>query len=258
MAEQILRNVKFYIDGYDLSGDMNQLTLSEKVDLIDRTVFGNNSRRRIAGLRDVELTGGGFWNSSEGVQGTTRGRIDPVAFNRMGSSNAAMTVLPNGTGLGDIAYTAPGCIGEYSPGGSVGDMFGYSISAYGIQPLARGKLVMRGLVSTDWGGVQTSTGQNIGVATTKRKIVTGIHILETSGAAGGQVGIKIQASTVANFAGTPKQLYGTTLTTGLAGKSVFLSTKNPTTSYSYVRAKTSQNGALAKRFKIILTVGHQK
>ena len=258
MAEQILKNVKLYVGGYDVTGDMNEVSLSEKADMVDNTVFGDNSRGRIAGMRDVELSAGGFWNASSGVTGTTYGKIDPVAFRNLGSSMNAITILPNGTGLGDIAYTVPGCIGEYSPGGSIGDMFGFSVSAYSINALSRGKLVMRGLVSTDWGGVNTSTGQNIGTATTKMKIVTGIHVLESSGAAGGAVGIKIQASTASDFSGTPKTLYATTLTTGLSGKSIYLTTKNPTTSYSYVRAKTSQNGALAKRFKIILTVGRQK
>ncbi|MEO5366066.1 MAG: hypothetical protein H7831_06875 [Magnetococcus sp. WYHC-3] len=259
MAELILKNVKMYVDGHDLTGDMNEVTLTEKVDILDKTVFGSNSRRRLAGLRDVEFSAGGFWNSSEGNEGTTSHKIDPVAFTRMGSSMSAVSILPNGTGLGDVSYTVPGCLSEYTPGGSIGDMFGYTITGYGINALARGKLVMRGIVSTNWGGANTSTGQNIGVATTQRKIITGIHVLATSQAASGaKIGIKIQASTDSAFGGTPKTLYGTTLTTGLSGKSVYLTTKNPTTSYSYVRAKTSQNGTSTKRFKVILTVGHQK
>ncbi len=168
--------------------------LAEKADLVDNTVFNDNSRGRIAGLRDVELSAGGFWNASSGVTGTTYGKIDPVAFRNLGSSMEAITILPNGTGLGDLAYTVPGCMGEYTPGGSIGDMLGFSVSAYGINALARGKLVMRGLVSTNWGGANTSTGQNIGVATTKRRIVTGIHVLESSGAAGGAAASAVAAA----------------------------------------------------------------
>lgn len=259
MAEQILKNVKFYIGGYDLTGDMNEVTLSEKIDVLDVTKFGSNSRQRTAGLSDVEFTAGGFWNASSAInQGTTYQKIDPVAFNKLGTSQAALTVLPNGTGLGDIAYSAGGLLAEYSPGGSIGDMLGYTIAANGNGQLSRGKLVMRGLVSTDWGGANTSTGQNIGTGTTQKRIATAIHVLGTSGASGGAIGVKIQASTDSAFGGVPKTLYATTLTTGLSGQSIFLTTKNPSTSYSYVRVKTSQNGALAKRFKVVLTVGHQK
>uniref|UniRef100_A0A6M3IL17 Uncharacterized protein n=1 Tax=viral metagenome TaxID=1070528 RepID=A0A6M3IL17_9ZZZZ len=253
MAENVLKNVKVYIAGYDLSGDMNEITLSQNVELQDRTVFNSSFRKRKPGLKSVELSGGGFWNSSEGVKGTTRGRIDPVAFERLGTTGNVMSVLPNGASLGSVVYVAPSIIAEYSPGGSIGDMFGYNITANGQESLGRGVLLREGLASS-----KASTAFNIGVDTTNRKIVTGIHVLESSGASGGSISVIIQASTVIGFTGTPKKLYSAAITTGIVGGSVWCSTKNPTTSYSYVRAKTSQNGTSDKKFKVVVTVGYQK
>ena len=77
MAETILKNVKLYYAGYDLSGDMNSLTLGHTVEMLDKTVFGSSFRRRKAGLRDMEISGGGFYN-------TTAGGNNPILSDSVG------------------------------------------------------------------------------------------------------------------------------------------------------------------------------
>ena len=256
MANQIWKNAKLYVNGIDLSGDMNSMGLTHSAELQDATVYGSSFKKRKPGLIDTQVTGAGFWNSSEGLYGTTRNKPDPTIFRDVGSTGL-VDILPHSTDLGGTAYMFDGLIGDYSPGGAVGEMFKFSFTANSKSKTGRGKLLMRGILSTNWGGVNTSTGQNLGVATTDKSVITDVHILGSSGAAGAAMTVRIQASTVADFSGTPKVLHTISLTTANVGKAVRHTTANPSTSYSYVRAKTSQAGTSLKRFKAIVTVGYK-
>ena len=138
MAETVLKNVKMYYKGYDLSGDMNNVTLANNVDILENTCFGSNSKKRIPGLKDVEITSAGYWNTSGGKPGVSSGLIDPVAFNAIGGSSDVVSVIPLGSTIGGIAYSAKSVAGEYTPSGSIGEMFGFNFAAYGNGDLVRG------------------------------------------------------------------------------------------------------------------------
>ena len=263
MGEQIWTNCKLYLDGYDISGDMNRMSLTYGAEILDRTVYGANSRQRRPGLKNVEVSGGGFWNASSGMPtnpGTTYQKPDPVIFNEIGTTNGGISILPNGTALGSLAYLAPGITAEYSPAGSVGEMLEFDFSAYGQESLGRGQLLMQGIATTDKASASprnATTARNLGVATTNKNIVTACHVLASSGASGGALAFEIAASTAADFSGSPTTLYTISITTAHIGKAIWNSTAMPSTSHSYVRAKTSQGGTSAKKFKVILTIGHQ-
>lgn len=263
MAELIWKNCKLYLSGYDISGDMNRMGLRYNAEILDVTKYGSNSRQRRAGLKDVEIDGGGFWNASSGMpdaQGTTYQKPDPVIFHEIGTTNGGISILPNGTQLGSLAYLVPGITAEYNPAGSVGDMLEFDFSAFGQEKVGRGQLLMQGLITTDKASASprnASTARNLGVATTDKKIVTACHVLATSGASGASIDLEIAASTAADFSGSPTTLYVISITTGDIGEAIFNSTLMPSTSHSYIRAKTSQGGTSDKKFKVILTVGYQ-
>ena len=263
MGEQIWKDCKLYLNGYDISGDMNRMGLRYNAEILDVTKYGANSRQRRPGLKDVEIDGGGFWNASSGMPtnpGTTYQKPDPVIFNEVGTTNGGISILPNGTGLGSLAYLTPGITAEYSPAGTIGDMLEFDFSAFGNEKLGRGQLMIQGLLTTQKASntpKNATTARNLGVATTDKRIVTACHVLASSGASGGVVGIEIAASTAADFSGSPTTLYTISVSTDDIGTALWNSTKMPSTSHAYVRAKTSQGGTSAKKFKVILTIGHQ-
>jgi len=263
MGELIWKNCKLYLAGYDLSGDMNRMGLRYNAEILDVTKYGSSSRQRRPGLKDVEIDGGGFWNASSGMPtnpGTTYQKPDPVIFNEVGTTNGGISILPNGTQLGSIAYMVPGITAEYNPAGSIGDMLEFDFSAFGNEKLGRGQLLMQGITTTDKASASprnASTGRNLGVATTDYKIVTSCHVLASTGAPGGVIGLEISASTAADFSGSPTTLYTISVSTDDIGEALWNSTKMPSTSHGYVRAKTSQGGTSDKKFKIILTIGYQ-
>lgn len=109
-----------WVSGYDLTGDTNGTDLNIEYDELDTTVFGNNGRRRIAGLEQVESTVRGPWQSA------ASGAIDPTAFVGLGSTVEVVTQTPTGT-EGDVAWLWQAKRFTYQIGGQVGEVFPYEM-----------------------------------------------------------------------------------------------------------------------------------
>ena len=90
-------NVRFYVEGYDLSGDANALSaMGYSNELLDVTVLDSSARKRIIGIVDSEITCDAWfdnaaskqhavWTSNSGKQPTTDQEI----------------VIPFGSAVGD-------------------------------------------------------------------------------------------------------------------------------------------------------------
>jgi hypothetical protein len=100
-----------YVNGYDFTGDSNQITLSAESDDKDTTTFGSAGwRERIGGLKDVGLDLSGFWGSAPDAEG----------FPDLGGIARAFIVSPDEVN-GNTAYM--GQVGKwaYEQGGDVGE-----------------------------------------------------------------------------------------------------------------------------------------
>ena len=277
MSELVLKNVKIYLKGYDLSGDMNSVTLTQSADMLDRTVFGANSRQRKAGLKDIEFSGAGFWNSSGSTYGSSTGLLvnkpDPVIYNAVGGTSDLMTLLPEGTALGGLAYFSKNLVSEYVPGGSIGEMLGFTFAAFGAGSessegsvrtgsLIRGKVMEAGLKTSAIG-----IARAFGSATTQMRLYAGVHvksIIATTDVPGdASIKLKVQRSTAANFGVVHSTVFTFTLTTADVGEGLWATTKFPTTNatvttgrYSY-RVRTSQLGSSNHKFNLVCVFGQQ-
>ena len=90
-------NVRFYVEGYDLSGDANALSaMGYTNELLDVTALDSSARKRIIGIVDSEITCDAWfdnaaskqhaiWTSNSGKQPTTDQEI----------------VIPFGSAVGD-------------------------------------------------------------------------------------------------------------------------------------------------------------
>ena len=252
MAETILKNVKLYYAGYDLSGDMNSLTLGHTVEMLDRTVFGSSFRRRRGGLRDMEISGGGFWNS-------TAGGNNPILYDSVGSAASTaktITVLPEGTGIGNEAYFAPNIAGSYSPSGTIGGMLGFTFAGQGNGDFVMGKVLRAG-----WGSTLAAAAaiRKIGAGSTaKEKTACAVHVFKSSGAAGASVTLHVDRSTTTDFSSAATTAFKITLTTANVGMSGYYSTKLGSSAVFSYRINTSQAGTSLKRLNFVASVGHTK
>lgn len=81
MSAFVLTNCAAYLAGLDVSGYSNELSLKVDVDDQDVTTFGSGGyRSRIGGLRDIDASMKGFWESALDSPGVTNlAAVDQVA-----------------------------------------------------------------------------------------------------------------------------------------------------------------------------------
>ena len=58
-------HVQVLVDGYDITGDSNHVSINDNRDLFDVTAFGDEAHKFISGQRMMALQHAGFMNSDE-------------------------------------------------------------------------------------------------------------------------------------------------------------------------------------------------
>lgn len=172
MAFQVLRDCKLFIDGYDLSGHSNKLELKHAAEMLDDTVFGAATKSRVAGLKDVELTGGGFFEAN-----SADFKSDDVINAKLAVADTLVTVCPTDGTAGEVAFFFPALLAEYSPSGAVGELFVFEITAHGCNTLARGTILENAAKSATASG----TARNLGQVGASQKLYAALHVLAASG-----------------------------------------------------------------------------
>lgn len=170
MPPLVLTDAKVWLDGKDLSGDLNSVSLEAENALQENTVFGNQWRSRKGGLSDVSFNHEGYVDLDEGA-------VDEVLFNKLALESAIMSLSPDGGDAGDVAYTFKSIQGAYNPGASIGEMFAFTVSGNGRGPLVRGTVMENGTISADG----QSTARNLGSVGSNQKLYATLHVLSVSG-----------------------------------------------------------------------------
>src|SRR5262245_8577397 len=94
MAAIILTDCRFYLDGYDLSADGNDVQFHPEVDTHDVTTFTKTTRINKAGLFK-----GGY--SYKGFQQYGTGLVDDVLRARLGTAGIAILAAADGGDVGE-------------------------------------------------------------------------------------------------------------------------------------------------------------
>jgi hypothetical protein len=270
MAETILQNAKVYVDGYDLSGDLNAVTVTESADLKDKTVLGSSGRKFKGGLKSHEIRLGGFWNATTGLAAdNSSDAVDPVLWKAVGSTHksastmyqdALISVVPGGTAIGTTAnnkaFFSQNVAGEYTPGAEVGEMLSFGAGFQGQGPIIRGYLMH---CSSALSTASTSVIKKIGVLGTKR-IYLAAHIMDRS-TANACLKFHVEQDVSTDFSETPSTaiivIAGTSHNTCYTG---IWATTNPiaansTLDHSFRISITSTKAAGTPSFKAALMLG---
>lgn len=171
MAETVLTNCKLFFDEYDLSGDVNAIAINYSADMQENTTFSDDTHVSLGGLKSVTMGHEGYFSA-----GTDE--IDPTLFNNMAVADAVMTVGPTTGADGEIAYTMQSVLSEYSPGGSIGDVFPFSVSAEASSSgLVRGTVMLNATVSSTGDGV----ARQLGAVSDGQSVYGAIHVTSGSG-----------------------------------------------------------------------------
>lgn len=186
MAEQVFKQCKIYIDGNDIGGKFNEVTVNRMADMVDRTAFGSSFRKRLAGLQSADISGGGFYDA------TSETSVDDVLFDEAGSSSV-IVVTPGSSATG-TAYFCDQFVGEYSHGGNIGEMHGFNFAGQADAALVRGKVAQIGTISASGDGTTLELGDN-----STKKVWAAVQYVSLSRSTA-EVSVEIQADSASGFA----------------------------------------------------------
>lgn len=136
MARLVLTNVHVKIQGIDLSDHIASVELSQTLEDVDTTAFGDSGRTRVAGLEDSSIT-------LDFHQDFASGSVDATIAPLVGGT-ASFYIVGNGTAVSatNPKYTGTVLITEWTPlAGSVGDLATASVTWPVSGVITRGTVV---------------------------------------------------------------------------------------------------------------------
>jgi len=183
MPAQVLTNARLFVDGRDLSGQMNALGVEYGVDALDGTTLMNDTRINVGGLKTTTMSHQGYWAASD----------DAHMFARIGPS-AIVTVCPVAADSGAVSYFENVMHATYSVGGAVGELYPFSFDAEAAGPLVQAT-VLRNPASVSAGG--DGTAYELGAVGAGQRLFAALHVLEVTG--GGTLAVKVQSDNASGF-----------------------------------------------------------
>ena len=125
MATKVITNAQILMGGYDISSSFNQVSLSETVEVLDRTTFGNTNRIYKGGLSRIRLTGAGVLEESTGPA------VGNILYNDVGLEDEVVSVYPDTVVEGVYSgYAFKSVVSRYTPlTGGVGELFRFTVEA---------------------------------------------------------------------------------------------------------------------------------
>jgi len=197
MSKQVLSDCKAFIGGYDLTGILNGVAIDAGVDLQDCTVFGDTARRRLPGLRDIDLKLDGYFDAA--IEETLRGQL--------GLTDVPVTIAPSAGAAGAVAYGFQAAMASIALSGSVGETFKQSVSAHASQmPLVRGIILANETTIEAAAGA----GYQLGAVGATQFVYGGLHVFGVDGDDTPDITVKIQSDDNSGFTSATDRLVFTT------------------------------------------------
>lgn len=123
MARLVLTNVKVTLGTVDLSDHIGSVTITQSIDEVETTAFGDSGRTRVGGLQDSSL-------SLDFHQDFAAASVDATIAPLVGGT-VSFDIRPNGTAVSATApkWTGTVLVTEWTPlAGAVGDLATASVT----------------------------------------------------------------------------------------------------------------------------------
>lgn len=119
MAEMVLKNAFFSLNGVDLSSRLTKITIKYGAEVIETTAMSSTgAKTKVAGLTDFSV-------SPEFNQDYAAGSVDATVFPLIGGANVPVVIRPNNAVASPTNPQYSGSVvpGDYSPvDGTVGQL----------------------------------------------------------------------------------------------------------------------------------------
>lgn len=176
MAPVARTNAFMYVDGYDATGDSNDLMLAASATDLDKTNFRSLGWEEcFRGAKKVDFHFAGWWSASSTPQ------IDDESFNQLGLVDKVFTVGDVET-EGQPAYMFKAAKHSYQAFGKYNETAPFvldSTGSEGVAGLVRGALIKaKGSVSATGA---LGTAQQLGAVSATQYVYATLHIFPTAG-----------------------------------------------------------------------------
>jgi hypothetical protein len=241
MATFVLTDGRFFLNGFDMSGHTQSMTLDLTADEVDVTSINSGGfRSKIAGLQDASLTANGFFEAGtdkpDGLLGVSAG------------AELIGTVSPTSS-AGDTAYFLKSRNFSYSIGGAVGDVMPFSITnANSSDRAVRGTIMVDD--SANLTATANSTGRNLGAVAAGKSLFVAAHVVSVSGTSTPTLAVKVQSDDNGSFTSPTDRI---TLTNFTAVGAQYSKVAGAITD-SHFRINSTITGTNPS-FKVFITVG---
>lgn len=245
---EILKNVRLFNGGVDLTGRNNKVDASAEAEERDITTWGSYDptsdrvwKEVMAATKSAKLTGSGFWEAGDPSM------VDDALWAQLGGVGA-WTACPRGAAVGDVAWVMGAMQGQYQLLGTQGEVAPWSASWSSTSPLVRGVLAHPpGLART-----ATGTGtvvQHVAVPA-GGELVAALHVLSVAGTGTPTLTVKVQSD---DAVGMPSAADRVTFTaaTAVGGQAVRVAGANTDT---YYRASWTITGT-GPSFLFVVSLG---
>ena len=172
MALYVLTNCKFWLGDHDLSGHLNQMALEYAAELQDDTVFGDDTRSRIGGLKTIQANLEGFYDTA-----AAPADIDSHIFPKVGTQGIVTTVGPTDGADASPAYFFQANEGEYNHEAVLGEILSFSARAEASEgPLVSGTVMHNATRTTTGNG----TARQLGLVAAGESVYASLHVITAS------------------------------------------------------------------------------
>jgi hypothetical protein len=208
VSKGILKNVRIFSGGCDLTGQSNKVDLAAEVEEKDVTNFGSVDvngevwKEVIAGLGSAKVTGGGQWEAGD------TSKVDDDTWAALGGIGA-FTVCPVDANIGSLAWIVNAMRAHYQLFGGPGDVAPWALAMSSTWPMARGvSLHSPGTARTATGN---ATGVQQGAIPAGQSGYASLHVLSVAGTTP-SLTVKVQSDDNSGFTSPTDQITFTAAT----------------------------------------------
>lgn len=244
MAEQgVGSQRKLWLGAYNLSTDMQAMTIGSGIEPQDNTVFGDSFRSNFGGLAVPRFESEGLWQA-----GTDQ--VDPVLNTAVGVADTVLTMGAQTGAAGERAYFFRALVADYVPGGPVGELFKFTVSATGSGGgvLIPGTLLHNASVTATGNG----TAYQVGAVSSSQFLYAAIHVVTVSGT-NPTLDVIVKSDDVENFGGTPATQITFAQATGITSE--YATRVAGAITDDWWRVEHTITGSDTPTFEYIVTIG---
>ncbi|MFC6017216.1 hypothetical protein ACFP2T_13490 [Plantactinospora solaniradicis] len=177
MAKFVLKGVRLFTGGADLTSRNSKLELACEVESKDVTAFNPDSDQEVwtellGGLASTSASAEGQWEAGD------PGKVDDVSWADLGGLSA-WTATPKAATVGNPAWLLNAMRGSYKVGDQVGEVAPWEAEAKGTWPLVYGQ------IAHPPGTARTTTGDGtaieLGEVAEGRALYACLHVLSVAG-----------------------------------------------------------------------------